>query len=288
MSINQQSLTNIINLALLEDDAFHDITSDNTINNNHHSNFVFRCKQNNIILCEADIARQTLDILSKHSKFANNNFSLIKHYQDGNIIDDQQIIISGNATTKLILAAERTILNLIQHLSGIATSTNNFVKQLNNPNIKIFDTRKTLPGLRFLQKYAVTCGKGYNHRFSLGDQILIKDNHIEACQKSAITAVELAKKTTNIPIEVECDNIDQVKQILPLSPDIIMLDNMQISDIKHCSQLIRSSNPNIIIEVSGSININNIAQYSNLDIDRISIGAITHSVKAADISLDFT
>jgi nicotinate-nucleotide pyrophosphorylase (carboxylating) len=288
MSINQQSLTNIINLALLEDDAFHDITSDNTINNNHHSNFVFRCKQNNIILCEADIAQQTLDILSKHSKFVNSNFSLIKHYQDGDIIDDQQIIISGNATTKLILAAERTILNLIQHLSGIATSTNNFVKQLNNPNIKIFDTRKTLPGLRFLQKYAVTCGKGYNHRFSLGDQILIKDNHIEACQKSAITAVELAKKTTNITIEVECDNIDQVKQILPLSPNIIMLDNMQISDIKNCSQLIRSSNPNIIIEVSGSININNIAQYSNLDIDRISIGAITHSVKAADISLDFT
>ncbi len=282
-----KSLATIVNIALQEDNATCDITSDITINPKQEHNFSIVARQN-MVLSAISAVDETFLQLNKHSKFKNSTYQLTNHYQDGDFISANQTIASGTASTQLILAGERTLLNILQHLSGIATKTRDFVEKLNNPAIKIFDTRKTLPGLRDLQKYAVKCGGGNNHRFCLASQILIKDNHIAANQ-SILQTIKKAQSenTKNLLLEVECDNIKQVAEVMLANPDIIMLDNMLINEIIECSNLIRQHNKKIIIEVSGSINLQNIHLYKNLDIDLISIGSLTHSVASIDIGLDF-
>jgi nicotinate-nucleotide pyrophosphorylase (carboxylating) len=183
------------------------------------------------------------------------------------------------------LAGERLILNLIQHLSSIATLTNRFVSKLDNNKIKILDTRKTLPNLRFLEKYAVKCGGGFNHRMNLQDQILIKDNHISAGGGIKNLLNKVANK--NILVEIECDTYQQVSEAVIFLPNIIMLDNMEISEIEKSIKLIRASSPKTQIEVSGGINIETIKNYRHLDIDFISIGSLTNSCQNVDIGLDF-
>ena len=281
------SFLSIINTALQEDNAYQDITSDFTINHQQQNNFTIVARQD-AVLCGIDVLQATFLQLIKNSKFHQSQYQLTTNYQDGDIVSANQIIASGKASTKLILAGERTILNILQHLSGIATKTNQLVKKLNNLNIAIFDTRKTLPGLRELQKYAVLCGGGHNHRICLASQILIKDNHI-ASNESILQTVKKAQaqNTKNLLLEVECDNINQVQEVILANPDIIMLDNMPINEIIECCKIIRKHNKSIIIEVSGSINLQNIHLYSSLDINRISIGSLTHSVNSIDIGLDF-
>ena len=176
------------------------------------------------------------------------------------------------------------MLNLIQHLSGVATVTQNFVKALNNKKITILDTRKTLPTLRELEKYAVLCGGGKNHRLSLSDMILIKDNHIAAAG-SIKKAIAAAKKSGK-KIEVECDNSTQVAEAIIAAPDIIMLDNMNSAELKKSIALIQKSKKKIQIEVSGGVNLENIKNFRTLAIDFISIGSLTHSARAVDIGLD--
>lgn len=282
-----KSLSAIISLALQEDNAYNDITSDFTINEQQENNFSIVARQD-MILSGINVLEETFLQLKKNKKFNQSKYQLTINYQDGNFVCTNQIIASGKASTKLILAGERTILNILQHLSGIATKTNQLVKKLNNPNIAIFDTRKTLPGLRELQKYAVWCGGGNNHRFCLASQILIKDNHI-ASNKNILHTIKKAQSqnTQNLLLEVECDNIKQVSQALLTNPDIIMLDNMPINKIIECCKIIKNHNKSIIIEVSGSINLENIHLYSQLDINRISIGSLTNSVNGIDIGLDF-
>jgi nicotinate-nucleotide pyrophosphorylase (carboxylating) len=282
-----KSLSAIISLALQEDNAYNDVTSDFTINEQQENNFSIVARQD-MILSGINVLEETFLQLKQNKKFNQSKYQLTLHYQDGNNICANQIIASGIASTKLILAGERTILNILQHLSGIATKTNQLVKKLNNPNIAIFDTRKTLPGLRELQKYAVRCGGGNNHRFCLASQILIKDNHI-ASNQNIIETIKKAQSqnTQNLLLEVECDNINQVKEAILANPDIIMLDNMSIHEIINCCKIIRNHHKSIIIEVSGSINSQNIHLYNELDINRISIGSLTHSVNSIDIGLDF-
>ncbi len=282
-----KSLSAIISIALQEDNAYHDITSDFTIYKQQENEFSIVARQD-MILSGINVLEETFLQLKQNKKFNQSKYQLTLHYQDGNNICANQIIASGIASTKLILAGERTILNILQHLSGIATKTNQLVKKLNNPNIAIFDTRKTLPGLRELQKYAVRCGGGNNHRFCLASQILIKDNHI-ASNQNIIETIKKAQSqnTQNLLLEVECDNINQVKEVILANPDIIMLDNMSIHEIINCCKIIRNHHKSIIIEVSGSINLQNIHLYNELDINRISIGSLTHSVNSIDIGLDF-
>ena len=282
-----KSLSAIISLALQEDNAYHDLTSDFTINEQQENNFSIVARQD-MILSGINVLEETFLQLKKNKKFNQSKYQLTINCQDGDFVCTNQIIASGKASTKLILAGERTILNILQHLSGIATKTNQLVKKLNNPNIAIFDTRKTLPGLRELQKYAVWCGGGNNHRFCLASQILIKDNHIASNQNILHTIKKAqSQNTQNLLLEVECDNIKQVSQALLTNPNIIMLDNMPINEIIECCKIIKNHNKSIIIEVSGSINLKNIHLYSQLDINRISIGSLTHSVNSIDIGLDF-
>ncbi len=289
----KKEISQIVNIALKEDSALHDITSEATIPQNTTVTFEIRPREE-IVFCGKEIISETFLQLKKSTKFKKSKLSLKTLIKDGDLITRGKPIAVGRGDAKLVFAAERVMLNLIQHLSGTSSLTNQFITKLNNKNIQILDTRKTLPSLRVLQKYAVLCGGGKNHRQDLSDMILIKDNHIAAA--GSITNAILGAKTIaskskkRLKIEIECDNHAQVLESSALTPDIIMLDNMSPTEIKKCSTAIRKASKDlkkkIQIEVSGGINLENIKKFSKLDIDFISIGALTHSAKAVDIGLD--
>ena len=268
----------IIEMALNEDlGADGDITSNLTIPENTIVNFVISNRQP-IILCGADIALKVFGKINHDHKL-----TLQKHFNDGDFLPEKSVIISGSGPARLVFACERVALNLIQHLSGIATKTSKFVAELEGKT-KILDTRKTIPALRELQKYAVKIGGGQNHRMALYDGILIKDNHIAAAGsiQSAVLMVRKQLKT-KLLIEVECDNLAQVEESLAVKADIIMLDNMNLDQIKQAVKLINGAAK---IEVSGNVTINKVKEISKTGVDFISVGALTHSVEAADIGLD--
>lgn len=279
-------LKKICQLALKEDMAQDDVTSDLIIKNNSPISFKIIAREN-IILCGIAALNHCFDELTKLRKFKNIFLALQINFADGALIKSGEAIAEGFGDAKLIFAAERVALNLLQHLSGIATTTNQFVKILDNKKIKILDTRKTLPTLRILQKHAVTVGGGENHRFNLSDRILIKDNHIAAAGDVTNAILAAKKGKRKLKIEIECDTFEQVLEAIKSKPDIIMLDNMSPQEIKKCAALIRAfKSKKILIEISGGINLNNVKSFCTLDIDFISIGSLTHSVRAMDIGLD--
>ena len=203
----------------------------------------------------------------------------IKKISDGKKIKRNKVIAEIKAMTKTILTAERTALNFLNHASGIATITNQFVKKISKKT-KICCTRKTTPNLRTLEKYAVKKGGGYNHRYNLSDEILIKDNHISA-SKSLSGLIKKAIKTKKI-ITVEIENINQLKQVLGLKFKRILFDNMNSSQLKKCIKLCKNKYQT---EYSGNANLKNVKQISKTGINRISVGTITHSAKSFDSSL---
>lgn len=282
MSKLKNELQKIINLALAEDCAFDDITSDLTIPKNHEIAFAIRPREE-IILCGIDAIKICFDSLRKSKKFVDAKLKLKILAKDGNIISPLKSIAEGQGDAKLIFAAERVMLNLIQHLSGVATTTKQFTKLIKSKNTRILDTRKTIPTLRTLEKYAVVTGGGKNHRINLSDMILIKDNHIAAAGSVTKAIIAAKKSRKKLKIEVECDNLKQVAEALKSRPDIIMLDNMSVTQIKQAKKIIGRR---CLIEISGGINLKNIKNFVNLGVDFISIGALTHSVRAVDIGLD--
>ncbi len=199
--------------------------------------------------------------------------------KDGKFIKKNKIIAEILANTETILTAERTALNFLNHASGIATTTNDFVKKVGKKT-KICCTRKTTPNLRLLEKYAVKQGGGFNHRYNLSDEVLIKDNHIKASRdlKKLVSQAQKSKKI----VTVEIENISQLKKILGLKFKRVLFDNMSISQLKKC---LRLCNKKYETEYSGNANLKNIKEISKTGINRISVGAITHSAKAFDTSL---
>jgi nicotinate-nucleotide pyrophosphorylase (carboxylating) len=204
--------------------------------------------------------------------------------KDGDKVGSGDIIAIAEGPDQVLLAGERVILNLIQHLSGIASATAAATKALEGSGIRICDTRKTIPGLRSLQKYAVRCGGGFNHRLRLDDTVMIKDNHIKAAG-SIQEAVQRAKNYTglSVKIEVECESEEQVKEAVDAGADIIMLDNRTPEEAKKLRELIPDD---IIVELSGGITVGDAGLYRNCGANYLSLGAITHSVKALDISFN--
>jgi nicotinate-nucleotide pyrophosphorylase (carboxylating) len=199
---------------------------------------------------------------------------------------DVAAAIEGSAAS--ILKAERTALNFLQHLSGIATETARYVEAVSGLGTKIFDTRKTIPGLRPLEKYAVRVGGGYNHRQSLGDGILIKDNHLAALRSQGMGLREVVEKARRdalhtLKIEVEVQSIDQARQALDAGAETIMVDNMGLEDMRYVVQLCQGR---ALIEASGGITLENVRAVAETGVDLISIGALTHSAQALDISLE--
>ncbi|OFW81284.1 MAG: nicotinate-nucleotide diphosphorylase (carboxylating) [Alphaproteobacteria bacterium RIFCSPLOWO2_01_FULL_40_26] len=278
----KESLEKIIRIALEEDAVFADVTSDLTITKNTEISFEIKPREE-IVFCGREVIAEVFLQLKNSKKFKNSRLELKISAKNGDVIKAGKSIAHGHGDAKLIFAAERVILNLIQHLSGIATFTQKFVKKLNNKKIRILDTRKTLPGLRALEKQAVVAGGGKNHRYNLSEMILIKDNHIAAAGSVGDAILAAKKSAKKLKIEVECDTIKQVAKALKSRPDVIMLDNMKITDIKKSIALI---NNKCQIEISGGVNLNNIRKFSALKIDFISIGSLTHSARAVDVGLD--
>lgn len=210
------------------------------------------------------------------------DIELIK--SDGDLVLPGDVLITVKGNTRAILLAERTALNFLGHLSGIATETSHWVSAVSGTQCKVRDTRKTTPGYRLLEKYAVRMGGGTNHRISLSDAALIKDNHIAAAGgvSQAFSAVRSA--FPNAPIEIEVDTLDQLREILPLKPDLILLDNMSPDQCREAVALVAGRTR---LEASGGITLDSAKAYAESGVDFIAIGALTHSAPTLDIGLDF-
>lgn len=203
---------------------------------------------------------------------------------DGSAIAPGNIIARVDGPATAVLAGERVALNLLCHLSGVASQTAAYVAAVAGTGVRIAETRKTLPGLRGLQKHAVKCGGGLNHRFGLDDAILIKDNHIAICG-GVTTALERARTAAGhlVKIEVEVDSLDQLREALPFGPDVVLLDNFALDDLRQAVSLAKGKT---VLEASGGINMTTVRAIAETGIDVISIGALTHSVPNFDIGLD--
>ncbi|MEO0076752.1 MAG: carboxylating nicotinate-nucleotide diphosphorylase [candidate division WOR-3 bacterium] len=269
-------IKDIIKKALMEDIGDGDITTKLIVSKDSFSEAQIVAKQAGI-LAGSKIVQEVFRMLSPKIKI---RFNL----NEGEEFKSGDIIAELKGPTRAILTGERTALNFLCRLSGIATLTRRFVEKIADTNAIILDTRKTTPNLRILEKYAVRIGGGQNHRFGLFDMILIKDNHIVAAGSliNAIKTVQ-SKNKARLPIEVECKNISEVKQALSLNVPWIMLDNMNLQQIKQAVRLCQGKSK---LEVSGGVNLKNVRQIAETGVNYISVGAITHSAPHIDISLE--
>lgn len=274
--INPIYIDNLIKEALLEDINYIDVATDYLIPDGQCNEAVFMAKADGIV-CGVDVAMRVFEIINR-GKF---EYNVLKH--DGERVKYGDIIVEISGSTRTLLKGERTALNLIQHMSGIATAANEAVRLVEGTRASIADTRKTLPGLRPLQKYAVTVGGAKNHRYNLSDAAMLKDNHIDAGGgiKNAVAA--LKKKIGHMTkIELEVRNLDELQQALEAGVDVIMLDNMDNETMKKAVEI---TNGRALLEASGGITSETIRGVAETGVDIISIGALTHSVKAFDISM---
>lgn len=262
----------------LEDIGDRDITSEQIFGIEQTGEIYFLAKANGIFSGE-EVIRTGFAILDQHIKTK----VMVK---DGERIEKGQILATAKGQVANLLKGERVILNLVQRMSGIATKTGEAVSILNSPYTKICDTRKTTPGLRMLEKYAVRCGGGHNHRFGLYDGVMIKDNHI-SFSGSITKAVKAVRETIGhmVKIEVEIESEEQMMEAIAAKADVIMFDNRLPSEIK---EWISAVPEGIITEASGGITLENIADFKDTGVDYISLGFLTHSVQALDISVKVT
>lgn len=275
MMLNQFYVDDIIKTAILEDINYIDTTTDYLIPQEQQGSANFLAKADGI-LCGIDIALRVFELIDKDIKWE-------IYKKDGDVLKKGDIIATVSGSTRTILKGERTALNLIQHLSGIATATNQIVKMVEGTKASIADTRKTLPGLRALQKYAVTVGGGKNHRYNLSDAAMLKDNHVDAGGGIENAVKKLKSKLGHMTkIELEVRNLDELQQALKANVDVIMLDNMSPELM---AQAVKITNGKALLEASGGITAETIKAVAQSGVDIISVGALTHSVKAFDISL---
>ena len=296
MELDRDRVLPIIKAALKEDIGKGDITTTALVDKFLSSRATIIANED-CVVCGLKIAEWTMAQVDYSVRFKPN-------CNEGDFVgkDKELAFLEGHVSS--ILRAERTMLNFIEFLSGIATRTKTFVDKVKPYGVKIMDTRKTYPLLRYLEKYAVSAGGGANHRMGLYDQVLIKDNHIKSHQVTPSTSlragksqgrklslkelVETARKKNmrGTVIEIEVTNPAEFADALQGKPDIIMLDNMTPKDVKACVEIRRMSKTKAMLEASGGINIENIDQYANTGLDMISVGALTHSVKSIDVSLE--
>jgi len=238
-----------------------------------------------LVARESFVAAGAESVAAQVFLLQNANIQCTDAVTDGTVVSPGDVVLSVSGPVVDLLKAERVALNLMQRLSGIATFTASFVEKTKLYPVRITDTRKTTPGLRMLEKYAVRVGGGYNHRFNLSDGVLIKDNHIAACG-SLTRAVQILRENVphTIKIEVETDTLDQVQECLACDADIIMLDNMDLETMKRAVALIDGK---ALVEASGGVNLESVAGIAATGVDIISIGALTHSAPSCDIGMDW-
>ncbi|MGM0367023.1 MAG: carboxylating nicotinate-nucleotide diphosphorylase [Actinomycetota bacterium] len=282
--IKKEEIIELINLALREDLAgYGDITTKYLLPEGHTSSAYIICKQKgSAVLCGIDIASYLLTEVDTKIKVE-------KLKDDAEKINTGDKVIAIKGPTASLLKAERPALNFLQHLSGIATLTSKFSSIASKYGIKIVDTRKTKPGLRKIEKYAVRCGGGYNHRFGLFDGIMLKDNHIRAAGGLAKAVEKIRRKIPHtLKIEVEVQNFRQLDEAIESKADIIMLDNMDKDQISEATSRVREkARKGTIIEVSGNVTLKNLEAICATNVDLISSGYITHSAEAVDFSMEF-
>jgi nicotinate-nucleotide pyrophosphorylase (carboxylating) len=274
-TISEYTISSQVKLALEEDIGQHDITAD--------------LIQPATIASAIIISREAATLcgqawLDEVFKQIDPNIKIIWHFNDGDILSSGNILCELSGPARSLLMGERTAMNYIQTLSATATISHDYVKKVEGFNVQILDTRKTIPGLRLAQKYAVRCGGCFNHRIGLYDGILIKENHINA-SGSINAAITLARSLhPTIPIEVEVENLEELREALIGKADIIMLDNF---DSKTLKQAVALNQGQAILEASGNVNLNSIRTIAESGVDRISVGALTKDIKAIDLSMRF-
>lgn len=275
MILNQFYVDNLIKTALLEDINYVDITTDYLIPEDQENEAKFLAKADGV-LCGIEVALRVFTLIQP-------DFQYEVFIHDGEEVKKGDIIAKIKGKTRTILKGERTALNLLQHMSGISSMTNRIVKIVEGTNASIADTRKTLPGMRPLQKYAVTVGGGKNHRFNLSDAAMLKDNHVDAGGGITNAVTKLRTKLGHMAkVELEVRTLDELREALSVDVDVIMLDNMDNDAMR---EAVKIADGKALLEASGGITEETIRGVAETGVDIISIGALTHSVKAFDISL---
>lgn len=281
MKLNLKKINPLIKQALKEDIGKGDITTACIVPEESQGLALILNKQEGV-LAGIDICRQIFLTVDK-------DLQIVAKFPDGAQLEFGQIVLTIQGRTKSILTAERTALNFLQHLSGVATATNDFVRAVEGTRARILDTRKTIPGLRYLEKYAVACGGGQNHRMGLYDMVLIKDNHIEAAGGPAAAIEMVRQKNKKVKIEIEVQSLAQLEEAAALSPDVILLDNMKPEMMAEACRMVFSlparDSGKLKLEASGNVSLDNVRQIAECGVDYISVGAITHSAPALDFSL---
>ena len=277
MKINawDKNIDHLIEIALQEDIGTGDITTENLIDSEIRGRGILIAREP-LVIAGIDVAQRVFEILDTEIKTESS-------FNDGELLVDQEVILSVEGPLRTLLVGERTALNFLQRLSGIATHVRSCLKELENKDVRLVDTRKTAPGWRVLEKYAVRVGGAKNHRMGLFDGILIKDNHIEVCGgiKKAVNRIRNSISHL-LKIEIEASNLSQVNEALDAGVDVIMLDNMDIPQIREAVKII---NGKAKVEVSGGVTKENLIGLANTGVDIISSGALTHSARCVDISM---
>ncbi len=275
MMLNKFYIDRLIENALLEDINYIDVATDYLIPEEQEGKAQFIAKADGV-LCGLDVALRVFELLQP-------DFKAEVFKRDGDELKSGDVIAVVSGKTRNILKGERTALNLIQHMSGVATATNKAVKLVEGTNASIADTRKTLPGLRPIEKYAVTVGGGRNHRYNLSDCAMLKDNHVDAGGGITNAVRTLKEKLGHtVKVELEVRTLDELREALATEADIIMLDNMSCEEMKQAVEITAGKAK---LEASGNITDETIRAVAETGVDIISMGALTHSVKAFDISL---
>lgn len=270
------TVLHLIQSALDEDIGPGDVTTDNLVDPDRMGVGTIITKEP-LVLAGVALAREIISVLDPEVRAR-------PFHEDGHWVDKGEIVVEFQGSLQALLKGERTALNFMQRLSGIATQVRSYVNEVKDKPVRLVDTRKTTPGLRFLEKYAVRMGGAHNHRMGLYDGILIKDNHIQICGGVLQAVTRMKKKAPHLlKIEVEVADIEQAKEAVAAGADVIMLDNMTISEMKEAIAVV---DKRALVEVSGNVSQSKLKQLADLGVDLISIGALTHSARSVDLSMD--
>jgi nicotinate-nucleotide pyrophosphorylase (carboxylating) len=276
MAVATDTLERIVHAALAEDVGAGDVTTDAIVPADAAGTAAILVKESGVV-CGLQAVELTFRALDPELEFE-------AFVRDGDAVDAPALVARVSGSLRAILTGERVALNFLGRLSGIATLTRQYVDAVAGTEAAVLDTRKTTPGLRALEKHAVAAGGGRNHRFGLDDAVLIKDNHLRACGSIA-DAVERVRKATELPVEVECDTLDQVREALDAGADAILLDNMTPDELR---EAVRLADGRARLEASGGVTLETIRAVAETGVDEISVGALTHSPRSLDVSLELT
>jgi len=269
------SIQDLIKIALAEDIGSGDVTTDNLVDPQENGKGIIIAKES-LVIAGLEVVKQVFEQLEPLMTFQS-------EFKDGDAVKSGDTVLETEGKLRTLLVGERTALNFLQHLSGIATLVRSYLNEMGQKKIRLVDTRKTTPGFRVLEKYAVRVGGAFNHRMGLYDGVLVKDNHIAACGGIAPAIAKIRNQVSHLmKIEVEVSDSVQVKEALAAGADVIMLDNM---DIAHIKKAVKQINGRAVVEVSGGIKKIDLATLADTGVDIISVGALTHSARSVDLSM---